>query len=77
MASHVEVVKLVAKVAVMPDAGEDVQQQLDRAEANQNANCERRKRKIAALLEEVIGARLSSVSDIHKHNCPPRDALRL
>jgi hypothetical protein len=50
MAGHVEVIKLVAKVAVVPDAGEDVQQQLGRTEANQNANCERRKRWTAALL---------------------------
>jgi hypothetical protein len=28
MARHVEVIKLVAKVAVVPDAGEEVQQQL-------------------------------------------------
>ena len=66
MASHIEVVKLVTEVAVMPDAGEEVQQELDGTEANQNANCERRKRRTAALLSQVIEAGLTSTSDIHK-----------
>jgi hypothetical protein len=50
MASHVEVIKLVAKVAVVADAGEEVQQELGCTEADQNADCERRKRLIAAFI---------------------------
>jgi hypothetical protein len=49
MAGHVQVIKLVAEVAVTPDTREDVKQQLGRTKENQNANCERRKRRTPAL----------------------------
>src|ERR1019366_10627820 len=76
VAGHVEVIKLIAEVAVVPDTGEEVQQQLGCTEANQNANCERRKRRSAALLAWLIGEGLSSASDSHNQNCaPPHEAL--
>ena len=40
VAGHVEVIKLVAKVAVVADAGEEVQQQLGGAERDQDADGE-------------------------------------
>ncbi len=49
MAGHIQVVKLVTEVAVMADASEEVQQEFGRTEGNQNANCERRKRRTTAL----------------------------
>src|SRR5208282_2901122 len=70
MAGHVEVIKLVTKVAVVTDAGEDVQQQLGCTQANQNANRKRRKRRNDAFLAEVIGAGLRRVSNIHKIEAP-------
>ena len=44
MPGHVEIVELVAKVAVMADAGEQVQQQLGGAERDQNADVKPRER---------------------------------
>ena len=50
MPRHIEVIKLVAEVAVVADAGEDVQQQFGGAEADQDANSQRRKRRNTAFL---------------------------
>src|SRR5208282_5418059 len=63
MARHVEVIKLVAKITVVPDAGKDMQQQFGRAKTNQNAHGERWKRRNPRSL--VIGARRNSASDSH------------
>src|SRR5208283_650544 len=63
MARHVEVIKLVPEVPVVPDTGEDMQQELGRAQANQNSNCERRKRRYLHSL--AIGVRLRRASDSH------------
>jgi hypothetical protein len=49
MAGHVQVIKLVAEVTLIADASEEVQQELGRTDGNQNANCERRKRRTTAL----------------------------
>jgi hypothetical protein len=43
MAGHVQVIKLVAEVAVVPDAGEKVKEELGRAEADQRSSREPRK----------------------------------
>src|SRR5208282_5554702 len=44
VASHVQVIKLVAKVAVMSDAGEEVQKKFGGAERDQDADGEARQR---------------------------------
>ncbi len=75
MAGHVQVIKLVAKITVVPDAGEDVQQQLGGAESNQNARCKRRKRRNPRSI--VIGARQGSAGDSHPELCSSREALAL
>jgi hypothetical protein len=66
MAGHIQIVELVAEVAVMPGAGEEVQQELGGTEANQNANRDWRKHRTAALLSQVIEGGLTSTSYIHK-----------
>jgi hypothetical protein len=44
VAGHVEVIKLVAKVAVVADAGEEVQKKFGGAERDQDADGEARQR---------------------------------
>jgi hypothetical protein len=55
MAGHIEVVKLVSEIAVVADAGEEVQEELGGAEGEQDAEGERRKR---FLVRPFAGVRL-------------------
>jgi hypothetical protein len=55
MAGHVQVIKLVAEVAVVPDAGEKVKEELGRAEADQRSSREPRKRFACAVETGLSG----------------------
>src|SRR5579862_973817 len=45
MAGHIHVIKLIAKIAVVANAGENVEQQFGHADGDESADGERRKRR--------------------------------
>ena len=69
MAGHIEVIKLVAEISVVLDAGEDVQQEFGGTQGNQKASGERWKRRTRAFLMPIGNGVL--MSDGHDQGSAP------